>query len=125
MYYAAATKEEVLPNEPITRENLSEIDEKHRTPALALIRLLIKDDFRDLVVATLLLHPVFTRWGEEGRSRLIKELQKDEEMCHVLKNKGRLEEWGKSLDTNEFPDEDFEDLNDIVSFRALNDERRY
>lgn len=114
LYYAAATKEEVVPSEPITLESLTEIDVQHRTLALNLITLLTEADFSDLAVATLLRHPLFTRWSEEGRSRLIEELQLDEKIFRAC-NREKLEEWESSLEKNKFSDEQFCDFKGFVS----------
>ncbi|XP_045031562.1 uncharacterized protein LOC116918324 [Daphnia magna] len=119
LYYAAATKEEVFPNGPITLESLTEIDEKHRALALDLIRVPTKADFSDLEVTGLLRHPFFIRCSEESRSRLFTELQMDAELFRVC-NQDTLQAWEGCLDKSEFPDEEFEELKDTML--ADNDE---
>ncbi|XP_059350588.1 uncharacterized protein LOC130693049 isoform X2 [Daphnia carinata] len=114
LYYAAATKEETVPNEPITFESLTEIDVEHRALALDLITFPTKAELRDLDVATLLRHPVFILLIDEGRSRLITELQKNNEMRRICKNKDELEKWERSLDKSKIPHEEFDDLKDIM-----------
>uniref|UniRef100_A0A0N8E8L0 Putative Ankyrin n=1 Tax=Daphnia magna TaxID=35525 RepID=A0A0N8E8L0_9CRUS len=113
LYYAAATKEEIVPNEPITLESLTEIDVEHRELALDLIVLPTKAELINLDVTTLLRHPVFTLWSAEGRSRLVKELQIDEEI-RIWKNKEKFEEWEHSFEKNKIPHEEFDDLKDVM-----------
>lgn len=117
LYYAAATKEEVFPNGPITLESLTEIDEKHRALALDLIRVPTKADFSDLEVTGLLRHPFFIRCSEESRSRLFRELQMDAELFRVC-NQDTLQAWEGCLDKSKFPDEEFEELKDTVSIKS-------
>ncbi|XP_045031577.1 uncharacterized protein LOC116936163 [Daphnia magna] len=119
LYYAAATKEEVFPNGPITLESLTEIDEKHRALALDLIRVPTKADFSDLEVTGLLRHPFFIRCSEESRSRLFRELQMDAELFRVC-NQDTLQAWEGCLDKSKFPDEEFEELK--YTMLADNDE---
>ncbi|KAI9561501.1 hypothetical protein GHT06_012459 [Daphnia sinensis] len=109
LYYATATKQEVVPNEPITLESLTEIDEKHRALALDLIRIPTMADLSDL-----LRHPLFIRCIEESRSKLFRELQMDGELFRVLCNQETLQEWEGCLDKSKFPDEEFEDLKDTM-----------
>uniref|UniRef100_A0A0P6FFW9 Ankyrin n=1 Tax=Daphnia magna TaxID=35525 RepID=A0A0P6FFW9_9CRUS len=119
LYYAAATKEEVFPNGPITLESLTEINEKHRALALDLIRVPTKAGFSDLEVTGLLRHPFFIRCSEESRSRLFRELQMDAELFRVC-NQDTLQAWEGCLDKSKFPDEEFEELKDTML--ADNDE---
>ncbi|KAI9561283.1 hypothetical protein GHT06_012239 [Daphnia sinensis] len=119
LYYATATKQEVVPNEPITLESLTEIDEKHRALALDLIRAPTKADLSDMEVTGLLRHPFFIRSSEESRSKLFRELQMDAELFRVC-NQDTLQEWEGCLDKSKFPDEEFEDLKDTML--AANDE---
>lgn len=119
LYYAAATKEEIVSNEPITLESLTEIDVEHRELALDLIVLPTNAELINLDVTTLLRHPVFTLWSAEGRSRLVKELQIDEEI-RIWKNKEKFEEWEHSLEKNKIPHEEFDDLKDVVSIDDFN-----
>uniref|UniRef100_A0A0P4ZNA8 Ankyrin n=1 Tax=Daphnia magna TaxID=35525 RepID=A0A0P4ZNA8_9CRUS len=119
LYYAAATKEEVFPNGPITLESLTEIDEKHRALALDLIRVPTKADFSDLEVTGLLRHPFFIRCSEESRSRLFTELQMDAELFRVC-NQDTLQAWEGCLDKSKFPEEEFEELK--YTMLADNDE---
>ncbi len=116
LYYSAATKNEDKPNEWISLESLTEIEINHRSLALDLIHLLIKgEDKIKLEVATLLRHPLFIRFSEDGKARLIKELT-DGELSRVWNSKQTLQEWKMSLiEETALQDEDFHDLTDIVN----------
>ena len=115
MFYAAATKIQEKPKEPVPPESLTEIeDDDHKVLASKLIRILINPEYSNrLQIGTLLMHPLFTQCSGDARSRLM-----NDEISLLWKDKQKLLLWEKYLgqNKNKFPDENFDDFKDIVSF---------
>jgi hypothetical protein len=115
LFYSAAAKEEAEPNGSISLDSLTEIDVNHRALALDLINLLVHGCLlKNVEVGSVLRHPLFTRFTDEGRSRLIQELM-DDKVCLILNDKEKLQKWFESVDEAKFQDEEFDDLKEIVS----------
>ena len=115
MFYSAATKNQEQPNEPVPPESLTEIeDDDHKVLASKLIRILINPEYSNrLQIGTLLMHPLFTQCSRDAQSRLT-----NDEISLLWKDKQKLLLWEKYLgqNKNKFPDENFDDFKDIVSF---------
>jgi hypothetical protein len=115
LFYSAATKEEDGPNESISLDSLTEIDANHRALALDLINLLINGSlFKNVEVSSVFRHPLFTRFTDEGRSRLIQDLM-DDKVGLIWNAKEKLQKWFESVDEGKFQDEEISDLKEIVS----------
>lgn len=115
LFYSAATKEEAEPNESVPLDSLTEIDDNFRALALDLISLLVHGCLSNNVeVGSVLRHPLFTRFTDEGRSKLIQDLM-DDKVGLILNDKEKLQKWFESVDEGKFQDEEFDDLKEIVS----------
>ncbi len=113
MFYSAATKEEVEPNGSVPLDSLTEIDVNHRDHALDLISTLVNGSLsKNVEVGSLLRHPLFTRFTDEGRSRLIKDLM-DNKVGLIWNDKEKLQKWFDSVDEGKFQDEEFDDLKEV------------
>ncbi len=122
MFYSAATKNQEKPkDELIPPKSLTEIeDDDHKVLASKLIRILINPEYSNrLQIGTLLMHPLFTQCSGDARSRLT-----NDEISFLWKDKQKLLLWEKYLGQNKskFPDENFDDFKDIVSFEITGDE---
>jgi hypothetical protein len=115
LFYSAATKDELEPNGSISLDSLTEIDVSQRALALDLINLLVHGCLSNNVeVGSVLRHPLFTRFTDEGRSKLIQDLM-DDKVGLILNDKEKLQKWFESLEEGKFQDEEFDDLKEIVS----------
>jgi hypothetical protein len=116
LFYSAATKKEDRLNGPISLIDLAEIDDNRKALASDLISLLVDGSLSNSVeMGTLLRHPLFTRYSEDkGRLKLIQDSMEDK-VALQWKDKGKLQKWLETVDERKFPDEEFEDLKDIVS----------
>jgi hypothetical protein len=122
LFYSAATKNQEKPkDELIPPKSLTEIeDDDHKVLASKLIRILINPEYSNrLQIGTLLMHPLFTQCSGDARSRLT-----NDEISFLWKDKQKLLLWEKYLGQNKskFPDENFDDFKDIVSFEITGDE---
>jgi hypothetical protein len=121
LFYAAATKIQEKPKEPVPPESLTEIeDDDHKDLASKLIRILINPEYSNrLQVGTFFMHPFFTQCSVDARSRLT-----NDEISLLWRDKQKLLLWEKYLRLNKskFPDENFDDFKDIVSFEINGDE---
>lgn len=115
MFYSAATKDELEPNGSISLDSLTDIDVNYRDLALDLINLFVNGCLSNNVeVGSVLRHPLFTRFTDEGRSKLIQDLM-DDKVGLILNDKEKLQKWFESVDEAKFQDEEFDDLKEIVS----------
>ncbi len=115
LFYSAATKDELEPKGSISLDSLTEIDVNYRALALDLISLLVHGCLSNNVeVGSVLRHPLFTRFTDEGRSRLIQDLM-DDKVGLILNVKEKLQKWFESVEEGKFQDEEFYDLKEIVS----------
>jgi hypothetical protein len=113
LFYSAAAKEEAEPNGSISLDSLTDIDVNYRDLALDLINLLVNGYLlKNVEVGSVLRHPLFTRFTDEGRSKLIQELM-DDKVGLILNDKEKLQKW--SVEEGKFQDEEFDDLKEIVS----------
>ncbi len=123
MFYSAATKIQEKPkDELIPPESLTEIeDDDYKVLAWKLIRILINPKYSNrLQIGTLLMNPFFTQCSVDARSRLT-----NDEISLLWRDKQKLLLWEKYLrlsNKSKFPDENFDDFKDIVSFEINGDE---